>query len=262
MWAEAGFAQEEQDGGPQAVEVAQAARIALEALYLFIEVPGDGVGDAVTRIREQAIPTLIQQIGCTTPRCERSRSVTTVFLETERLRLRRFTPEDVDNLLDLDSDAEVRRHLDMPAPPTRENAQQTLNRFLAWYDRPEPYGYWVLEEKNEAKPGGVFAGWFHFRPHRPVPQELELGYRLKQAYWGRGYATEMSRRLLQWGFEELKLERIVATTLQQNMASRRVMEKIGMTPESEYVYDDRLPAVKYGIHRADYMRQRQTTSND
>ena len=180
--------------------------------------------------------------------------VTTVFLESERLRLRRFTPLDVDNLLDLDSDPLVRRYLDIPAAPTRDDTQQTLGRFMAWYDRPEPYGFWALEERAS----GAFVGWFHFRPHRPNPPDLELGYRLKQAYWGRGCATEMSRRLLEWGFEDLGLERIVATTLQANTASRRVMEKIGMTPESEYLYDDRLPAIKYGLARADYLRSTQT----
>ncbi len=176
--------------------------------------------------------------------------MTTVFLQSERLRLRRFTPDDADNLHDLDSDAQVHRFLDMPDAPTHDQARQTLGRFLAWYDKPEPYGYWALEERAS----GAFIGWFHFRPHRPDPKELELGYRLKQAYWGQGYATEMSRRLLQWGFVELKLPRIVATTLQANTASRRVMAKLGMTPEVEYLHDGRLPAVKYGIARADWLR--------
>ena len=173
------------------------------------------------------------------------------FIKSKRLRLRRFTPEDVDNLLDLDSDPDVRRYVDMPTAPTLEDAQQTLARFLAWYDKPEPYEYWVLDEKD----GGAFVGWFHFRPHRPNPQELELGYRLKQAYWGRGYATEMSRALLHWGFVELGLPRIVATTLYANAASRRVMEKIGLKLEAEYLHDARLPAVKYGLNRDEYLRQ-------
>ena len=174
----------------------------------------------------------------------------TVYLETERLRLRRFTLEDMDNLLELDSDSEVRRYLDMPVAPAREDAQQTLTRFRAWYDKPEPYGFWALEEKAS----GDFIGWFHFRPHRPNPEELELGYRLKKAVWGQGYATEMSRALLHWGFVELQLLRIVATTLQANAASRRVMEKIGLKLEADYLHDNRLPAVKYGLDRADYLQ--------
>jgi len=57
-----------------------------------------------------------------------------IFLETERLLLRQFTLDDVDNLLALDSDVEVRRYLDMPAPPTRESiAEHTLPRFMAYY---------------------------------------------------------------------------------------------------------------------------------
>lgn len=169
------------------------------------------------------------------------------YLETERLRLRQFTPDDGDNLVELDSDPLVRRFLDMPDAPTFEDAQQTLARFRDWYARGEMYGYWALEEKAS----GAFIGWFHFRPFRPKPEEIELGYRLKQAYWNRGYATEMSRALLRKGFEEANLPRIVAITLADNLASQRVMQKIGMTLEERYLYDDRLPAVKFGINRAD-----------
>jgi RimJ/RimL family protein N-acetyltransferase len=57
-----------------------------------------------------------------------------IFLETERLRLRQFTPDDVDNLLALDSNVEVRRYLDMPTPPTRESiTEHILPRFIAYY---------------------------------------------------------------------------------------------------------------------------------
>ena len=171
----------------------------------------------------------------------------TTYLETERLRLRQFTPDDVDNLVELDSDPLVRRFLDMPDAPTYEDAQQTLARFMDWYTRGDMYGYWAAEEKET----GAFIGWFHFRPHRPKPEEIEVGYRLKQAYWNRGYATEMSQALLRKGFEEANLPRIVAITLADNLASQRVMQKIGMTLEERYLYDARLPAVKFGINRAD-----------
>ena len=170
-----------------------------------------------------------------------------IYLETERLRLRQFTPHDVDNLVVLDSDPLVRRFLDMPDAPTVEGAQQTLARFREWYTRGDLYGYWALEEKAT----GAFIGWFHFRPFRPKPEEIEVGYRLKQAYWNRGYATEMSRALLRKGFEEANLPRIVAVTLAANLASQRVMQKIGMTLEERYLHDGRLPAVKFGINRAD-----------
>jgi RimJ/RimL family protein N-acetyltransferase len=72
-------------------------------------------------------------------------------------------------------------------------------------------------------------GWFHFRPAKGAPaEEIELGYRLRKSAWGKGYATEGSRALIQKGFAELGVQRVVASTMVVNVASRRVMEKAGL----------------------------------
>jgi len=73
-------------------------------------------------------------------------------------------------------------------------------------------------------------GWFSLRPtDQADPREVTLGFRLRQVAWGKGYATEGARALIRTGFTELGVERVVATTYQDNLASRRVMEKAGMT---------------------------------
>ena len=149
-----------------------------------------------------------------------------VFLETERLVLRRFTEADVDLIFDLDSDPEVMRFLNGGIPTPRGVIEyEILPRILGYYRRFPAYGFWAAFEKDT----GEFLGWFSFKPADETrPQEIELGYRLRRATWNQGYATEGSRALIRKGFTELGVERVVATTYQDNLASRRVMEKAGM----------------------------------
>jgi RimJ/RimL family protein N-acetyltransferase len=150
-----------------------------------------------------------------------------VFLETERLVLRRFTEADADNLFELDSDPHVMRFLTGGKPTPRDVIRnETLPRFLRYYERSEGLGYWAAIEKST----GAFLGWFEFRPPEGGgPGEVELGYRLRKSAWGRGYATEGSRALIRKGFTELGVRRVVASTMAVNTASRRVMEKAGLT---------------------------------
>src|SRR5438067_5849376 len=149
-----------------------------------------------------------------------------VFLETERLVLRRFTAADVDNLVDLDRDPDVMRFLTGGIPTPRDVIQnEILPRFLRDYDRFAGYGYWAAIEKSS----GDFLGWFSLRPpDGGSPGEVELGYRLRKAAWGHGYATEGARALIRKGFTELGVQRVFARTYQDNLASRRVMEKAGL----------------------------------
>ncbi|MGH2774518.1 MAG: GNAT family N-acetyltransferase [Actinomycetota bacterium] len=151
--------------------------------------------------------------------------MTTVFLETERLLLRRFTMADVDNLVDLDGDPEVMRFINGGQPTSREEIQNdVLPWFLQYYERFDGYGFWAAIEKST----GEFLGWFHFRPDEGGPHDPELGYRLRRSAWGKGFATEGSRALIQKGFTEFEVQRVVASTMTVNMASRRVMEKAGL----------------------------------
>jgi RimJ/RimL family protein N-acetyltransferase len=149
-----------------------------------------------------------------------------VFLETERLVLRRFTEHDVDNLVELDGDPDVMRYINGGRPTSREEIENDiLPAFLDYYERFEGYGFWAAIEKST----GEFLGWFHFRPKEEGRlRELELGYRLRQSAWGKGYATEGSRALIHKGFTELGVERVVAETMVVNAGSRRVMEKAGL----------------------------------
>ena len=149
-----------------------------------------------------------------------------VFLETERLVLRRFTAVDVELLVELDGDPDVMHFITGGRlTPRDEIENDVLPAFLDYYARDAGFGFWAAIEKST----GRFVGWFHFRPAKDSPPgEIELGYRLLKSAWGRGYATEGARALVDKGFAELGVERVVAFTMVVNIASRRVMEKAGL----------------------------------
>jgi RimJ/RimL family protein N-acetyltransferase len=150
-----------------------------------------------------------------------------VFLETERLLLRRFTDADVDNLFALDSDPTVMRYLSGGAATPRDVIEnEILPRILRFYEQYDGFGFWAVIETTT----GEFLGWFGFHPSKGgSPDEITLGYRLRRMAWGKGYATEGARALIRRGFTQQGVRRVIATTYQDNIGSRRVMEKAGMT---------------------------------
>lgn len=176
----------------------------------------------------------------------------TVVLETARTRLRRFTQSDVDNLLALDGDPEVMRHLDDGRPRTRDRIErETLPAILAGYR--DGGGHWAAIERAT----GTFLGWGELT--RREHGAHELGYRIMRACWGRGYATELSEALLHMAFTQLRAERVIATTMAVNAGSRRVMEKAGLRYVQTFFEDWPEPLdgaehgeVEYAIERAQW----------
>jgi len=180
-----------------------------------------------------------------------------VYLETERLILRRFTTADVDNLFALDADPEVMHFITGGRTTPREVVEyETLPAFLSYYDRYAGYGFWAAIEK----PTGAFLGWFHLRPARDgPPDEPELGYRLKRSAWGKGYGTEGSLALIQKAFTELGARRVFASTMTVNVGSWRVMEKAGLRFVRTFFQEwpdkidgDEHGDVEYALTRADW----------
>ena len=183
-----------------------------------------------------------------------------VFVETERLVLRRFTADDLELLVELDSDPEVKRYIDGGVAVERQDLAAMLSAWVDDYDRHDGYGFWAAVEKAS----GVFLGWFHLRPGKTAgPLEPELGYRLRREAWGRGYATEGSRALVDKAFGELGAERVDASTMTVNTASRRVMEKVGLRYVRTFELDwrgkvpgDEHGGVEYSIDRAQWAKDR------
>jgi len=145
-----------------------------------------------------------------------------ILLETQRIRLRQFTSADADHLFRLDNNPEVMRYINGGTPTSRSIIENDILPVFCRYDG--CFGVWVAELKvtNE------FIGWFSLRLTDDIGNEAALGYRLNRATWGKGYATEGVQALICQGFTACGLHRIVATTYEENQASRRVMEKVGM----------------------------------
>ncbi|MDQ3989568.1 MAG: GNAT family N-acetyltransferase [Actinomycetota bacterium] len=180
-----------------------------------------------------------------------------VFLRTDRMVLRRFTADDVDLLVELDSDPEVMQYITGGRPTPREEVERdVLPAFLAYYERFAGYGFWAAVEAATSD----FLGWFHFRPREGGSlDEAELGYRLRRSAWGKGYATEGSRALIRAGFTEHGVERVVADAMAVHTASRRVMEKAGLRlvrtfhqPWPYRIEGDEHGDVEYALDRADW----------
>jgi RimJ/RimL family protein N-acetyltransferase len=180
------------------------------------------------------------------------------YLETERLMLRRFTPSDVDNLVALDGDPAVMAYLTGGRPTPREVIERrTLPWILREYDRVPGCGRWAAIEKVS----GEFLGWFALDAPGGTVDQVELGYRLRRSAWGKGYATEGSRALIDRAFTELGAWRVYAQTMAVNTASRRVMEKAGLRYARTFHLElaDPIPGtelgeVEYELLRADWGR--------
>lgn len=183
-----------------------------------------------------------------------------IIMETSRLVLRQFTEDDIDDLFQLNSDPEVMRYLTGGAPAPREEIRdRIIPSYLAGYERFDRLGTFAAESAAT----GEFLGWFHFRAGPGDDTgNVELGYRLHRAAWGKGYATEGSRALISMGFTDLGVQRVFAHTLTVNAASRRVMEKCGLTlvrttapyegPYADAIQGTEHGAVEYALTRPEW----------
>lgn len=155
---------------------------------------------------------------------------------TERLNLRPLRPDDVDHLLHLDSDPEVMRYITGGRPSTREEVADVVRKALGQR--------WIAHERVS----GEIVGWFGLCRPDDRPGERELGYRLHRWAWGQGFATEGSRALIDLAFTDLGAHRVWAETMAVNTASRRVMERCGMTYVRTFHldWDDPIPGTEHG----------------
>ena len=183
-----------------------------------------------------------------------------IVLETARLRLRRFRCDDVDLLVELDSDPEVMRYITGGKPSSREEIRDVvMPRLLGYYARWPHYGTFVAQRRD----AGEFLGWFALRPHQGHPDDQpELGYRLRRAAWGKGYATEGSLALVDWAFSALGARRVIAETMSVNERSRRVMHRAGLRLVRTWheQWDDPIAGseegeVEYAIERAEWLAE-------
>ena len=153
-------------------------------------------------------------------------------LQTPRLALRPFTPGDVDDLLSMDGDARVMRYIGTGlGPRTRDEVAASIGRIMEFAAQHPGYSLLHASRRDD----GAFVGGCGLFP-LPDDSAIEIAYRLPHAAWGHGYATEMARAVLAHGFDALALARIVGVTYPDNVASQRVLCKIGMRDEGDAIH--------------------------
>jgi RimJ/RimL family protein N-acetyltransferase len=166
----------------------------------------------------------------------------TTALYTARLLLRQWCDDDVAAFAELSADPAVMQYLVPFADRAAMDAWVVAAR-KHWEDH--GFGPWVVEFPNEAPMIGV-VGLSNLRFALPFAPAVEAAWRLAPRYWGRGYAYEAARAAIDDGFGRLGLREIVAFTVPANLASRRVMEKLGMTRDPAEDFDFEHPRLPPG----------------
>lgn len=152
------------------------------------------------------------------------------WLTTDRLALSRFTPDDLEWFVSLYADEAVTQYLG--GARNREQAAELLhNRVLRYYDEHPGLGIWLTRERASGEAVG-----FHLLNHIQGETIVQVGYALLPSAWGKGYATEMAAAVLRYGFVDLGLPTIAGMTNLPNVASQRVLLKIGLERKGERAF--------------------------
>jgi ribosomal-protein-alanine N-acetyltransferase len=167
------------------------------------------------------------------------------MLETERLLLRKFTPEDLDKLIELRSDDEVIKYLGGRTLQNPEAIEKRLRFYIDCYAKFN-FGMCALIWKESSE----MFGWSGLQPLDGTT-EIEVGYGMIKKFWGMGIGYECALAWLDYGFNTVGLERIVAVAAPENTGSWRIMEKCGMRYEkTEKHYG--MQCVFYSISKSEY----------
>lgn len=175
------------------------------------------------------------------------------MLETERLILRPPELDEATRIQELADDPDVAGMVSpMPFPYTLESAESWIRSVHAEIDAGEAYPFVIVRKTDNLLIGAVEVG------NEVRHQRGEMGYWLGKAYWGAGYASEAARRVVQFGFEVVGLNRIFATHYAHNPASGRVMQKIGMSYEGTMrghivKWDKSVDLLIYAILRSEWL---------
>jgi RimJ/RimL family protein N-acetyltransferase len=168
------------------------------------------------------------------------------MIETERLIMRKFVPEDLEELIASRSDEDVIRYL---GGIKLQNREAIIKRFAFYLDCYEKFGLGMC--KMIWRETGEMIGWSGLQPLHDT-SEIEVGYGMQKEFWKRGIGFEAAKGWLKFGFESRKLERIVAVASPENIGSWRIMEKCGMKREKiETFYE--MECAFYAISKSEFL---------
>ncbi len=168
-----------------------------------------------------------------------------IILETPRFILREFSTDDVDGLFLLESNPNVYRYLSIFHPVTGENlyppktskdeVYPIIENIQKQYEE-NGFGRWAIISKDN----NDFIGWCGLKVETEIrkPQVYnDIGYRLREEYWGKGIATETAKACMDYGYNKLNLDTICAAAVKDNIASDRVLHKIGLKRSEEFIFE-------------------------
>ena len=148
----------------------------------------------------------------------------TTIIETPRMLLRKFTLADVPATYEYNSNPEVQKYTGDELVSSLERAEEIMKDVV--FKDYETYGYGRLAAVY--KPENKVIGFAGFK-YLPFIEDADIGFRFLPKYWGQGIATEVSHALVKYGFETMKLPRIIGIAYPDNIGSCKVLEKIGLT---------------------------------
>lgn len=167
-------------------------------------------------------------------------------MQTERLTLKIYTEADKSDLAALFGDESVMKHVDNGVM-TAEQIENLWRKLFEKFYAENLKTIWAVFALSDLR----YVGHASLRPRPTKPTDWEIGYILKKDEWGKGFATEIARRLIEFGFEELKLPQIFATVDDDNFASIHVLEKVGMHFDV-FDYDEQGKYSVYSVNKSDW----------
>ena len=175
------------------------------------------------------------------------------YIETERLILRELLPTDVDGIFELDSNTTVHEYLGKKPIKTKDKAVEII-QFIRQQYIERGIGRFATIEKSS----GNFVGWSGLKLNLDKKEALngkrdfyDIGYRFIPRFWGNGYATESSLAVIDFGFKELNIKTICGAADIENVASNKVLQKIGLKYINDFPFED-IIASWYELKKDDY----------
>lgn len=177
------------------------------------------------------------------------------YIETKRLILRDLRESDVDGIFELDSNPVVHKYLGNKPIKTKKQAKDVIQFILKQYEERRIGRFATIEKKS-----GEFIGWCGLKLNSDEKEALngklnfyDIGYRFIPRYWGKGYATETALAALDFGFNKMKLDTIVGAAKKDNIASNKVLQKIGLKFINRFTFEKTL-CNWYELKNSDYAK--------
>ncbi|AJW62299.1 anhydro-N-acetylmuramic acid kinase [Elizabethkingia miricola] len=152
------------------------------------------------------------------------------ILETERLLLRELNPDDAGDFFNLNENPNVIKYTGDKAFQNIDEAREFLENYQDY--RLNGYGRWAVMSKENNE----FLGWCGLKYNSSI-DETDVGFRFFEHYWNKGFATESAKACIDYGFKNLNLAAIIGRAMQDNTASVKVLEKLGMNYLRDFDFD-------------------------